>query len=255
MNGPMGLIVATVLLGLGVWLRLPHAAAGLAQRVGWPPLARWLQAAANVVVVIGLGLYAAEISWLGGWLAHSVFLVLAGVTVLSAVGTISVRNPLYSAIWFGLTLAGTGGLFFFQGAQFLGVATLVVYAGAILVTFMFLLMLANPRGQAYYDRVAWEGWLSASAGAVMIGILTITLTASLAGTSDDRPASAITADERASEILADQHVAHLGAKLVGEHLITIEAIGALLFAALVGATAMVAHERSPRDSRKEPGRG
>ena len=35
----------------------------------------------------------------------------------------------------------------FQGAQFLGVATIVVYAGAILVTFLFVLMLAQPRGQ------------------------------------------------------------------------------------------------------------
>ena len=55
-----------------------------------------------------------------------------------------------------MSLLGTAGLFLFQGAQFLGVATIVVYAGAILVTFLFVLMLAQPEGHAFYDRVSWE---------------------------------------------------------------------------------------------------
>ena len=61
-----------------------------------------------------------------------------------------------------LSLLGTAGLFLFQGAQFLAVATIVVYAGAILVTFLFVLMLAQPEGQASYDRVSWEALLSAA---------------------------------------------------------------------------------------------
>ena len=63
---------------------------------------------------------------------------------------------MYCAIWFALTLVGTAGIFMLQGAQFLGVATIVVYAGAILVTFLFVLMLAQPGGDAFYDRVSWE---------------------------------------------------------------------------------------------------
>ena len=61
---------------------------------------------------------------------------------MAAVATISFRNPVYCAIWFGMTLTGTAGLFLLAGAEFLAVATLVVYAGAILVTFLFVLMLA-----------------------------------------------------------------------------------------------------------------
>ena len=45
------------------------------------------------------------------------------------------------------------------GADFLAVATLAVYAGAILVTFLFVLMLAQPEGDAPYDRVSWEALL------------------------------------------------------------------------------------------------
>jgi NADH-quinone oxidoreductase subunit J len=70
-----------------------------------------------------------------------------------------------------MVLLGTAGLFLYQGAQFLSVATVVVYAGAILVTFLFVLMLAQPEGQAYYDRVSWEALLSAATGAVLVGML------------------------------------------------------------------------------------
>ena len=47
-----------------------------------------------------------------------------------------------------MMLVGVAGLFFLIGAEFLAVATLVVYAGAILVTFLFVLMLAQPEGDA-----------------------------------------------------------------------------------------------------------
>src|SRR6185312_6486876 len=106
---------------------------------------------------------------------HSVFWLLAGITVMSAAASVTLRSPVYCAIWFAMTLLGTAGLFLFQGAQFLGVATIVVYAGAILVTFLFVLMLAQPEGHAFYDRVSWEALVSASVGAVMIGILTMVI--------------------------------------------------------------------------------
>jgi hypothetical protein len=71
----------------------------------------------------------------------------------------------YAAIWFALALAGVAGVLLVLGAQFLGVATIVVYAGAILVMFLFVLMLAQPAGLAPYDRVSSEPLLSALAGA------------------------------------------------------------------------------------------
>jgi len=48
---------------------------------------------------------------------------------------------------------GTAGLFLLDGAQFLGVATVVVYAGAILVTFFVRADVAQPEGDAFYDRL------------------------------------------------------------------------------------------------------
>ena len=93
-------------------------------------------------------------------------------TIVAAVATISFRSPVYCAIWFGMTLTGTAGLFLLAGAEFLAVATLVVYAGAILVTFLFVLMLSQPEGHTSYDRRSWEAMISAFTGAVLVGILT-----------------------------------------------------------------------------------
>ena len=94
---------------------------------------------------------------LGDWTADGLFCCLAGVTDRGRLATVTFRNPVYCAIWFGMTLLGTAGLFLFIGAEFLAVATLVVYAGAILVTFLFVLMLAQPEGEAPYDRAQLGG--------------------------------------------------------------------------------------------------
>ena len=119
-------------------------------------------ASARVLAAVGLGLLASQIAarWATGWpTACSDPGRRDGRSRPSA--TVTFRNPVYCAIWFGLSLLGTAGLFLFHGAQFLAVATVVVYAGAILVTFLFVLMLAQPEGQASYDRVSWEALMSA----------------------------------------------------------------------------------------------
>ena len=132
-------------------------------------------------------------------------------------------------------------MFLFIGAEFLAVATLVVYAGAILVTFLFVLMLAQPEGEAACDRRSWEAMLSAATGAALVGILTMTLSEALAGARRKTvEAIAPAAGELGRNILSPQHVAHLGGELFGRHLIAVEAAGVLLLAAVVGAAAIVA---------------
>ena len=96
---------------------------------------------------------------MGDWFTMGMFHAIAAATIVAAVATISFRSPVYCAIWFGMTLTGTAGLFLMAGAEFLAVATLVVYAGAILVTFLFVLMLSQPEGHTSYDRRSWEPML------------------------------------------------------------------------------------------------
>src|SRR5690606_22724618 len=142
-----------------------------------------------------------------GLLSLAVYLTMAVGAVASAICAVTFRSPVYCAIWFALTLLFTAGLFLFQGAQFLGLATVVVYAGAILVTFLFVLMLAQPEGHAYYDRISWEGMLSATAGAVLVGILTMTFTRTFNPAVDAEVLDAIVsyqpADDAAPRITAE----------------------------------------------------
>ncbi len=218
--------IATLLLAVGIWLSLPRGRA-------------WGRAAGAVLTAAALGLLAAQSLPLGTVVGDVVFYILAGITIFAAVATVTFRNPVYSAIWFALSLLGTAGLFLFDGAQFLGVATIVVYAGAILVTFLFVLMLAQPQGQASYDRVSWAAPLSALSGALVVGLLTVVLFGVFQNPDEARrPAARFDAEQLQGEIMADQHMAHLGAQLFSKHLIAVEVAGTLLLVALVGTVAI-----------------
>jgi NADH-quinone oxidoreductase subunit J len=219
---------------LGLWFVLPS-------RV------RYGSFIGSVLLAIAAGLFAFDLPLLGPWLDQGVFWLLAGVTLAASVCTISSRSPVYCAIWFALSLLGTAGLYLFQGAQFLGVATIVVYAGAIVVTFLFVIMLAQPEGHAMYDRISW-GWFPKVFGVVAAGGLVGILTFMLGGLKDAAtgPASesvaAVTPEQRAADeaVLSDHHMANVGRHLFAEHLVSVEIAGTLLLAALVGAVAIAA---------------
>jgi len=128
------------------------------------------------------------------------------------------------------------------------VATIVVYAGAILVTFLFVLMLAQPEGKTTYDRVSWEAMIAAATGIVTIGILSITIGGVFAPTKSpgSYPAAPAT-EELANHILTSEHVARLGGELFGRHVIAVEVAGTLLLVALVGAAVIIDPEKMNRD--------
>jgi NADH-quinone oxidoreductase subunit J len=221
----------------------------------------------GVLAIIALGLWGSDLPLLRDWMAQGTFWVLAAVVLGAAVGTISSPSPVHAALWFAMSLLGTAGLFFLQGSQFLGVATIVVYAGAIVVTFLFVIMLAQPEGHATYDRISW-GWFpkafSVLSAAVMVGVLTMLL----GGIRDQAlSAAAPVADPtpdvtRAGEpvvapakpinpVLAPaEHMAGLGGYLFSRHLISVELAGTLLLAALVGAVA-IAIQGSRRSNIEE----
>lgn len=254
-SGPLlaGAVLATV---ASLWLLLPNGRDNAS--------IRWL---GSLLGLAALAAFIAAGRRLGGLGEEAVFLIVSLVAVISAAATIVSRSPVYAAIWFALSLAGVAGVLLVLGAQFLGVATIVVYAGAILVMFLFVLMLAQPAGLAPYDRVSNEPFLSALAGAVLLGVLSLSIgrlsagpatcceppsrTAAspstttpsattgepAAGDTDVAPAASMTAT--AVDPLAENHVARLGGELFGRHLVAVEAAGVLLLVALIGAIAVV----------------
>ncbi len=244
MRWQWAVIAATMCLGTGIWLMLPrYALRG--------------RAVGTLLAVVGLGLFGTLGAWaggvcpVGGVLENTLLTVVSVVTVTSATATITFRKPVYSAIWFAITLLGSSGLLLFAGAQFLSLATVTVYAGAILVMFLFVLMLANPEGRAYYDRVSWEPLISAAAGAAVVGVLAMTLAAVFLDVPvESQLVAPAGPDELAQGVLADQHMAHLGRELFSTYLLAVEVAGTLLLAALVGAVSVLLPRRGGPDPRR-----
>ena len=79
------------------------------------------------------------------------------------------RNPVYAALWFALVTLSTCGLFLLQSAPFLAAATIIVYAGAIVVTFLFVIMLAQQSGATVYDQRSRQPLLATVAAFVLLG--------------------------------------------------------------------------------------
>jgi NADH-quinone oxidoreductase subunit J len=230
---------------LGLWFVLPS-------RV------RYGNAIGSVLLSIAGGLFAFDLPLLGPWLDQGVFWLLAGVTLAASVCTISSRSPVYCAIWFALSLLGTAGLYLFQGAQFLGVATIVVYAGAIVVTFLFVIMLAQPEGHSMYDRISW-GWFPKVFGVItagaFVGILTFMLghlkDVAMQPPTGQTVAAAKTELHAPTSVLSRSHMANVGRHLFAEHLVSVEIAGTLLLAALVGAVAIATFGKPRLDQRIE----
>jgi NADH-quinone oxidoreductase subunit J len=225
---------AMLLAAMGVWLMLSRSG-----RKG--------RLAGGAIALLGFICLGLEQAPIGGWFESVLYWVMAGVTVIAAGATISARSPVYSAVCFAVTLLGVAGLFLLSGAQFLSIATVAVYAGAIVVTFLFVVMLAQPDGRAYYDRLSWGSFpplAAAVAGALLIGGA-----AYLSEALGELPAPHVASE---NPVLVKSHMAHLGRELFSVHIVSVEIAGTLLLIALVGAIALVIQGRDPVIRRREP---
>jgi NADH-quinone oxidoreductase subunit J len=183
-------------------------------------------------------------------MSQLVFWFLSAVTIGSAAAAVSMRSAVYCAVWFATSLVGTAGLFLCQGALFIGVATVVVYAGAIVVTFLFVIMLAEPQGHTTYDRISW-GWhakpLAIAVAAIFVGAVTF----AVLHLDDGRRLTPPSEAQLAAGVLHPAHVARAGTELFTTHLVSVEVAGTLLLVALVGAIAGLVHARQPRTSAED----
>src|ERR687891_671826 len=103
-----------------------------------------------------------------------VFVTLAVITLLSAAGAVSFRNPVHCALSLTLTFAGLAAFYLHLNAQFVGLAQILVYVGAvaILIVFAILLTRADETSPSGRSRGAWLGVVIAmGAFAVLCGVV------------------------------------------------------------------------------------
>ena len=132
---------------------------------------------------------------LAGWLlvrtgtvnAEAVlFYSFSALAIVGGASLITHVNPVHAALSFALVVLSTCGLFLLLAAPFLMAATIIVYAGAIIVTFLFVIMLAQQSGLSNADQRSREPLLSAAAGFVLLGALLYVLHATYDTSELDR---------------------------------------------------------------------
>src|SRR5260221_12690705 len=93
-----------------------------------------------------------------------IFFGLAALfTLLGGIGTVAARNPIRSAMGLLMTIVGTAGLFLMLSAEFLAAVQVLVYAGAVVVLFLFVIMLLGPSATSGPDTRTWSARYLAAA--------------------------------------------------------------------------------------------
>jgi NADH-quinone oxidoreductase subunit J len=99
-------------------------------------------------------------------LVQALFFIFATLLVASAVGLITARNPVYSALFLVLCFFNSAVIWLLIEAEFLAIVLVLVYVGAVMVLFLFVVMMLDinlaelRRG---FTRFAWLGWMTAVA--------------------------------------------------------------------------------------------
>jgi NADH:ubiquinone oxidoreductase subunit 6 (subunit J) len=158
------MIVLPVVLGLvAVYLLLPRPRA-------YPA---WWGGSVAALALVAAGFLLIQVS--GPW-AHTVLFYSFSAIALVAGGLlVTQRNPVRAALAFALVVLSTCGLFLLQAAPFLMAATIIIYAGAIIVTFLFVIMLAQQAGLSDADARSREPLLSCIAGFVLLAAILFVL--------------------------------------------------------------------------------
>ena len=164
-------------------------------------------------------------------LADKIFYFLAFLALFSALGVILVKNPIHSVLLLILSFFCISGHYILLNAQFLAAVNIIVYAGAIMVLFLFTIMFLNLRGNVEPVRPLFAKLAAAISG----GLLLVTLVGAIRGSSS---APKVNADN--SQI---GMVNNLGKVLFNEFLLPFELASVLFLAAMVGAVLLGKKEK------------
>ena len=152
-----------------------------------------------------------------------VFYFLSFLCILSALMVVFSKNPIYSVLYLVICFFGIAGHYILLNAQFLAAVHIIVYAGAIMVLFLFVIMLLNLNHETEPHKSTWLKFAAVISG----GLLLVILVGVLKG------ADQLNKPEISNESIG--LVKNLGKVLFNEFLLPFEASSVLFLAAMVGA--------------------
>jgi NADH-quinone oxidoreductase subunit J len=170
-----------------------------------------------------------------------VFYLLSGLAVLGSALVIGQRNPMYSVLLLIVSFAALAGLYIQLDSPFVAVAQIIIYAGAIMVLFLFVVMLLNAPQE---DAAEWDrlhplrrpGFARLGAALAVLLIVQLAWALSSVATFDVQPAGG------AAEEAAISSVRELGRVLFERHGFAFEATSILILVAMVGAVVLARRE-------------
>lgn len=157
--------------------------------------------------------------------AEILFFVLASLTILSGLLTVTTKNPVYSILYLIITFFSISGHYVLLNAQFLAVVNIIVYAGAIMVLFLFVVMLMNLNKE---DKNFSKPFIILSG--TIVSILFFALTVGIFLKSDIK--------ENNQTLLARSDIGlteSIGTALYSDYVIPFELASILFMGAMIGA--------------------
>jgi NADH-quinone oxidoreductase subunit J len=151
------------------------------------------------------------------------FYILSGLAIATALMVVLSKSPVHSVLYLIVTFFAIAGHYLLLNAQFLAAVHVIVYAGAIMVLFLYVIMMLNLNKESEPHKPVWIKFAAVIAG----GMLLVTLIGSLRAAEALPPATNVD--------VTIGSVERLGMALFNEFLIPFEVSSILLLAAMVGA--------------------
>jgi NADH-quinone oxidoreductase subunit J len=170
-------------------------------------------------------------TFVGAAVAQNIFFYLiAAVMVIAALRVVTTDNIVHAALYLVVVLAGVAAQFILLGAEFVGVTQVLVYIGAVIVLFLFGIMLTRAPLGVSEDLNNNQRYVGIAAGGLLLVVVGYALIESFGADKLD-----FRAYENLAEANTNGRTQALADTIFGQYLIPFEMISVLLLAALIGA--------------------
>lgn len=158
------------------------------------------------------------------------FYSLAFFLIFFAYKTISSENPLHCALYLVLTMLGLAAVFFQLGAHFIAGVQVIVYAGAVMVLFVMVLMLFDLKSELQtFSKGLFSGFLKVFSASILAGLALGAITKSFNVVEDNAASIALTENDVTKD---------LSILLYTKYLLSFEVLGILLLVVAIGVVAL-----------------
>ena len=161
------------------------------------------------------------------------FVIIAVITLAGAIGAMTQRNLVHCALALTLAIIGLAMAYLQLSAQFVGLAQILVYIGAVAILIVFAILLTRS-GEPPQTSILSSSWIAGVAVALLVfGVLTGAIASSGVPPSQAPPEPTV-------------EIRQIGLQLMTKYILPLEVVGLLLTAALIGAVIIAMHEQEAK---------